>query len=157
VRHFQVDYPKDWQPTAGVGGDEVVTFAQKKGEAALVISKFHMNQTPGQISDLFAQIEADTLKERQPQATGVSHKLVGSNGQPVITVDYTRPGLAGQEQGRQYSFPVGQELYRLNCTAMAAQFMKYESVFLHIAGSFAPISASAAEPAATPPARNERK
>lgn len=143
---FQLEYPKDWQPTAGIG-DVLVTFAQKKSEAALVVERFHLNQALGEINELFGQIEMDTLKERQPQATGVSFKVVGSKGLAVVMIDYSRPGLAGQEQARQYSFPIGQELYRLNCSAMMALFAKYDPVFLHIAGSF---TTTAATPNAPP-------
>ena len=136
-RRFQLEYPKDWTATAGVG-DVLVTFAHRKGEAALVIEKLHLNEALSEITDAFGEFEARTLKERQPQATDVSTKILASNGRPVITIDYARPGLGGAERGRQYSFPIGQELYRLNCTSLASMFAKYDPVFLRIASSFGP-------------------
>jgi hypothetical protein len=146
---FQLEYPKDWQPTLGVG-DVLVTFAQKKTEAALVIRRFQLLDDPGEINDVFGKLETDALKMDQPQATDVSFKRVGANGRPVIVIDYSRPGLAGPERGRQYSFPMGQDVYRLNCTALAGLFAKYEPQFLHIAQSFMTTSgAPASQPAQT--------
>ena len=136
---FSLEYPKDWQAVAGAG-DVLVTFAQKKSEAALVVERFRMNQAlaPDEITDLFAQIEADVLKEHQPKAADVTAKLVNAAGQRLIVIDYSRPGLSGPERARQYSFPVAQDLYRLTCSAVAAQFAKYDPVFTHVAESFKP-------------------
>ena len=142
---FQLEYPKDWQPVLGVG-DVLVTFAQKKGEASLVIKRFQLLDDPGQINDVFGQLETDALKMDQPQATDVTFKIVGANGRPAVVIDYSRPGLAGPERGRQYSFPIAQAVYRLNCTAVAGVFAKYDPQFLHIAQSF--MAASAPPPAA---------
>jgi len=146
---FQLEYPKDWQATIGVG-DVIVTFTQKKGEAALVIQRFQLLDDPGQITDTFGQVEMDSFKMQQPQATDVSFKIAVANGRPVIVIDYSRQGLAGQEKGRQYSFPVGSQIFRLNCTAMMSLFAKYEPQFLHIAQSFMTGSGSALTPAANP-------
>jgi hypothetical protein len=147
---FQLEYPKDWQPTMGVG-DVVVTFAHKKGEAALLIKRFQLLDDPGQINDVFGQLELDALKMDQPQATDMSFKIAGANGRPVVVIDYSRPGLVGPERGRQYSFPVGPEVYRLNCTSLTGLFAKYDPQFLHIAQSFMPSSGVApADPAAKP-------
>lgn len=146
---FQFEYPKDWQPIMGVG-DVIATFAQKKGEAALLIKRFQLLDDPGQINEVFAQLEADALKMDQPQATDVSFKIAGANGRPVVVIDYSRPGLAGPERGRQYSFPVGQDVYRFNCTALVSSFQKYEATFLNIAQSFMSTSGAAA-PGSRPP------
>jgi hypothetical protein len=143
---FSLEFPKDWQVNAGVG-DVLVTFAQKKNEAALVIERFHLNLAPtaDQIDDLFAQIEEDTLKERQPQASAVAHKIAGGNGRRFVVIDYTRPGLTKPvERARQYSLPIGQDLYRLVCSAAPNQFAKYEPLFAHVSESFT-------APAAGPP------
>lgn len=136
---FSLEYPKDWQAVAGAG-DVLVTFVQKKSEAAFVVERYRMNQalTPDEITDLFAQIEADVLKERQPKAADVTAKIVDANGQRLIVIDYSRPGLSGPERARQYSFPVGQDLYRLTCSALKNQFAKYDPVFIHVAETFKP-------------------
>ena len=145
---FQLEVPKDWRATAGAA-DVIVTFAQKDAEAAIVVERFRLNQPLREVTDLFGQIEMDTLKERQPRATNVSFKLVTSNGRTVAVIDYTRPGLAGQEQARQYSVPIGQDLYRLNCSAAMSEFAKVRPIFLRIAGSFAPLASNA--PGQAPP------
>jgi hypothetical protein len=149
---FQLEYPKDWQPTLGVG-DVLVTFTQKKGESALVIRRFQLLDDPGEINDVFGQLESDALKMDQPQAKDVSFKIVGANGRPVVVIDYSRPGLAGSERGRQYSFPIGPNVYRLNCTALTGLFARYEPQFLHIAQSFmstpAPTPAPVVKPSQT--------
>lgn len=136
---FALEYPKDWQVIAGAG-DVLVTFAQKKSEAAFVVERYRMSQAlaPDEITDLFAQIEADVLKERQPKAVEVAAKIVHASGQRLIVIDYSRPGLSGPERARQYSFPVGQDLYRLTCSAVRAQFAKYDPVFIHLAETFKP-------------------
>lgn len=134
---FALEYPKDWQVIGGAG-DVTVTFAQKKSEAALVVEHFKMNTAlaPEEVTELFAQIESDVLKERQPKATDVVSKVVDQNGHRLIVIDYARPGLAGPERVRQYSFPVGQALYRLTCSAITAQFAKYDPMFAHVADTF---------------------
>src|SRR5580765_5053865 len=115
---FQLDYPKDWQRTTIGAGDVLLTFTQKKGEAAVFIERHQLLDDPGEITSIFGQYEADSLKAQQPQASGVAFKIVASaNGRSAVVIDYTRQGLGGPEQGRQYSFPVGQVVYRLNCTA----------------------------------------
>jgi hypothetical protein len=147
---FQLEYPKDWQPVLGVG-DVIVTISQKKGEASLLIKRFQLLDDPGQINDVFGQLESDALKMDQPQATDVSFKIAGANGRPAVVIDYSRQGLAGPERGRQYSFPIGQEVYRLNCTALTGLFAKYEPQFLHIAQSFMAAPGAAPASAAKPP------
>jgi hypothetical protein len=121
-----------------VGGDVVVTFAQKKSEASLIVEHFkrELSLAPEDISDFFAQAEADMLKERQAKAVDVVSKVITVNGRKVIVVDYGHPGPASAERARLYSVPLGQDLYRLNCSALAAQFAKYDPVFTHIAESF---------------------
>jgi hypothetical protein len=147
---FQLEYPKDWRVTAGIG-DVIATFAQKNGEAAVVVERFRMTQPLKAVTDQFGQIEVDILKERQPRATSDSFKLVTANGRPVVVIDYSRAGLAGQEQVRQYSMPIAQDLYRLTCSAVMAQFTKYDPIFVRIAGSFAPLAAGAGAGQNVPP------
>ena len=134
---FTLEYPKDWQVIAGAG-DTIVTFAQKKNEAAIVVERFRLNipLAPENVTALFAQIESDFLKERQPKATEVNARLVERNGPRMIVIDYARPGFARPERARQYSLPRGQMLFRLMCSAVTAQFTKYEPMFAHAAETF---------------------
>jgi hypothetical protein len=136
-QQFVLEYPKDWQVIGGAG-DVVVSLAQKKNEAAVVVERFKMNTAlaPQDVTDLFAQIETDVLKERQPKATEIASKVVDQNGHRLIVLDYSRVGVAGPERVRQYSFPIGQALYRLTCSAPTAQFAKYDPVFAHVADTF---------------------
>lgn len=138
ANQFALEYPKDWQVIGGAG-DVLVTFAQKKSEAALVVERFKMNTplAPEDVTELFTQIEADVLKERQPKATEIVAKVIDNNGHRLIIIDYARPGLAGPEKVRQCSFPMGAALYRLTFSAPTAQFAKYDPIFAHIAGTFA--------------------
>ena len=147
-QQFVLEYPKDWQAIGGAG-DVVVSLAQKKNEAAVIVERFKMNTAlaPQDVTDLFAQIETDVLKERQPKATDVASKVVDQNGQRLIVLDYARVGVAGPERVRQYSFPLGQVLYRLTCSAPTVHFAKYDQVFAHIADTFK----TAATPAADRP------
>ncbi len=142
-QQFTLDYPKDWQAIGGAG-DVVVSLAHKKNEAAIVVERFKMNTplAPQDVTDLFAQIETDVLKERQPKATDVASKVVDQSGQRLIVLDYARVGVAGAERVRQYSFPAGQALYRLTCSAPTAQFVKYEPVFAHVSETFKPAAST---------------
>jgi hypothetical protein len=134
---FTLDYPKDWQVIAG-SGDVVVTFAAKNGEAALVVehSRLKISLGPDDIDNTFAQIETDVLNERQPKATEVTARIDAVASARAIVIDYARPGLTRPERARQYSFPIGQELYRLACSTVTVQFPKYDSAFIRMAESF---------------------
>jgi hypothetical protein len=135
---FSLESPKDWQIAPGAGG-VLFTITQKKGEAAFVIERIELNQAlaPAEVTEVFAEIEVDALQKREPEATAVSSQFV-NRGLPKIVIDYTRVGLFGPERARQYSFPIGQELYRFTFSAPTTLFAKYDSVFAHVAGSFEP-------------------
>jgi len=139
---IRFEYPKkDWQLVPG-GSSVVVTLAQKKGEAAVVVEQNRMNQALASedITELFGQIEVDIVKERQPSASDVQAKLVQASGRRLVILTYSRKGVAGPERVRQYSIPTGIELFRLTCSAASAQFTRYEPVFAHLAASFAATS-----------------
>jgi hypothetical protein len=136
---IRLEYPKkDWQVVPG-GSSVIVTLAQKKGEAAVVVEESRLNQAlaSNDITDLFGQLEADIVKERQPSATDVQAKVVEAAGRRFVILTYGRKGVIGPERVRQYSIPTGIELYRLTCSAASAQFTRYEQVFAHMAASFA--------------------
>ncbi|MFI5178388.1 MAG: hypothetical protein ACHQO8_07495 [Vicinamibacterales bacterium] len=132
------EYPKkDWQAVPG-GSSVLVSLAQKKGEAAVVVEETRLNQALAaeDITDLFGQLEADVVKEHQPSATDVQSKVVDAGGRRFVILSYGRKGIAGPERVRQYSFPVGAELFRLTCSAPVPLFARYEPVFAHIAATF---------------------
>lgn len=133
-----LEYPrKDWQIVSG-GGSVIMTLAQRKSEAAIVIEHSRLNAAlaPEEITDVFKDLEVDTIKERQPNAAAIESKLIEIDGRRLIGIQYTRPGVKGPERVRQYSFPDGQDMYRLICSAQSLQFAKYEAIFSHIAATF---------------------
>jgi len=141
TRRIRFEYPKkDWQIVPG-GSSVIVSLTQKKGEAAVVVEQTRLNQAlaPDDITDLFGQLEAETVKEHQPSAADLQAKVVQASGRRFVILTYGRQGVTGAERVRQYSFPSGTDLYRLTCSAAASQFTKYEPVFAHIAASFATI------------------
>jgi len=128
---------KDWQMVPGAGS-VIVSLTEKKSEAAVVVERNRLNQAlaPDDITDLFGQLEADVVKERQPPATDIQAKVVAAGGRRLVILTYGRNGITGPERVRQYSIPAGSEIYRLTCSAGVKDFSKYEPVFAHIAASF---------------------
>ena len=131
---FSVEFPKDWEWSIVAGsGEALVVFVQPKKEAAIVVEHSRMKQSlaPEDVTDVFAQIEGEVLKENQPRATGIAAQIVKRNGLPRVLVDYSRPGVGGGEpqRVRQYSMPTGRDLYRVTCMALSSQFKKYDATF----------------------------
>lgn len=136
---IRFEFPKkDWQLVAG-GTISIVSLTQKSGQAAVVVEHTKLNAAlaPDDITDLFAQLEADQIKQQQPDASDVQSKLVSVDNRRFVIVGYTRRGVTGAERVRVYSVPVGSDLYRLTCSAAAPQFARYEQVFAHVAATFA--------------------
>jgi hypothetical protein len=136
---IRFEFPKkDWQLVAG-GTVAIVSVTQKAGQAAVVVEHTRLNAplAPDDITDLFAQLEAEQIKQQQPDASDVQSKLVSIDNRRFVIVGYTRRGVAGAERVRVYSVPVGSDLYRLTCSAAAQQFARYEQVFAHVAATFA--------------------
>jgi hypothetical protein len=78
-------YPnKDWQILPG-GGSVVATLAQKASEASVVVDYTKMNQAlaPSEINDLFAELEAEDLATRQPEAKGFDPIAMNEHGVPT--------------------------------------------------------------------------
>jgi hypothetical protein len=140
---FTVDFPRDWRWQIVAGAVEpIVTFVQPRNQAYVIVEHFHMNVplAPDEITDFFAEVEADTLKDNQPKATEIKPQVFMQSNRRVIVLDYQRPGLAGGEieRVRQYSFPVGPDLYRVTCAAVISQFARHEPLFAALAESFRP-------------------
>ena len=135
---LQLEWPKkDWMllPTAGSAS---LVVAAKKGDALVVVERSALNQAlePADITDLFAQLEGDVIKERQPSAAELQSKVIDGESHRLVAVQYSRQGMTGPERVRQYSVPVGKQLYRLICVSTAARFATYEPVFAHMAATF---------------------
>jgi len=135
---LQLEWPKkDWMLLPAAGSASLVV-AAKKGDALVVIERSTLNQAlePADITDLFAQLEGDVIKERQPSAAELQSKVIDSESQRLVAVQYSRQGTTGPERVRQYSVPVGKQLYRLICVSTAGRFAAYEPVFAHMAATF---------------------
>ena len=135
---FTFEYPiKDWEQIAG-GTSSVLTLAQKKREAAVVIEyqPLRLELAPNEIDEEFAKLELEPINQRQPGATNTGLKLVEMGANRVIVIEYSRKGLMGQEQVRQYSLALGKHLYRIVCSAPTASFGRHEAVFTAIVESF---------------------
>jgi len=135
---FQVEWPKkDWMLMPAAGSLSLVVVS-KKGDALVVVERTALNQPlePADITDLFAQLESDAIKERQPSAAELQSKVIDSGEQRLVAVQYSRPGMTGPERVRQYSLPVGKQLFRLTCVSAAGRFAAYEPVFAHMAATF---------------------
>jgi hypothetical protein len=142
---FTVEYPiKDWEPVAG-GTSSLVALAQKKREAAVVVEyqPLRLELAPNEIDQEFAKLESEPVTTRQPGAADVTVKLIDVGSNRVIVVEYTRRGIAGAERVRQYSLPLGKQLYRLVCSAPTALFAKHEPTFTAMMESFKVAAAAA--------------
>lgn len=146
---FTVQYPsKDWQVVPG-GSASLVAFTQKKAEATVVIEyqTLQLELAPTEIDDGFAQIEAEPIAQHQPTATDVQGRIADADGRKVVVIDYNRKGVGGPEKVRQYSMPIGKQMYRIVCSAPAPLFAKYEPTFVTIVRTFAVAGAAPAGPA----------
>lgn len=135
---YVLEYPKrDWRVIPG-GGAVMMTLAQSKSEAAVVIEYTRLDPplAAEEITELFLEIEVDELKKRQPGASAFQARLaMGPQGRQSF-VDFTRPGVNGDERVRQVSMPRGDALYRIVCSASVELFDKYEPVFDRIVETF---------------------
>ena len=135
---FSMEYPRnDWIVLPG-GGNVVLSLAQENGEAVVQVQYFMLKTAlaPDEITDLFAQLEVDTLREQDQSAADFAPRVFDAGDRRLIIIQFTQPGFIGRNQVRQYSIPRGQDLYRLICSAPAAQFSKYSAIFSHVAASF---------------------
>jgi hypothetical protein len=138
---FTVEFPRNWNWQIVAGAVEpIVTFVQPGGQAYVIIEHIHMNLplTAEEVTDTFAQGEAANLKDNQPKASDVDAKMMMQGNRRFVVINYRRPGLAEPERVRQYSYPLGRDLYRITCAAVATQFARGEPVFTALSESFKP-------------------
>jgi hypothetical protein len=134
---LQVEVPtKDWMvlPTSG---RLVLAAVSRKGDAVVLIERTTLLQAlePAEITELFAQIENEEIRKQQPKAADFQWKVLDSGARRLVAIQYNRPGVLGNESVRQYSVPVGTDLYRVVCISSAARFAAYDPVFSHVAAS----------------------
>jgi hypothetical protein len=133
-----LEYPRrDWDVAAPLG-TTIAALVEKDGRAWITLERSRMQTalTPEDVTDLFAQLEADRIKDGDPQAVASATRLFAVNGRRFTGVQFTHRGAKGAEVVRLYSFPVGNVLYRLTVGAESAQFAKFEPIFAHVASTF---------------------
>jgi hypothetical protein len=148
---FTCEYPaKDWDIVAG-GASSLVAVQQKKGEATIVVEyqPMQIELAPSEIDDNFAKLEVEPISARQSGVTQLTSKILDINGHRAIVIEYSRKGAMGPEHVRQYSLPIGKNLYRVIGSAPTGNFERYAPTFDVAAQSFVVAGAPAA-PAAAP-------
>lgn len=138
---FQMEWPKkDWMPLPSAGSLALV-LASRKGDALVVVERSTLRQPlePADITDLFAQLESDVVKEQQ-KALDVQARVIESGDRRLVAVQYQRAGVLGTERVRQYSMPAGKTLYRVTCISSDGRFASYDPLFAHMAASFAAVA-----------------
>ena len=141
---FSVELPKNWQLAPGHTGTVfLVVEKTKRFEAGPVITLEYMRlQAPFNPSLLnaLAPIELDDVRRRETAGQNFTQESKMVDGRPLILIQYDRPGLSGApDHVVQYSFPIGQTMYRLICIAPTAEIQKYRPIFAHAAASFTPL------------------
>ncbi len=138
---FAFEMPRrDWELAPG-GGPIVATLLHRRFEAVVFVEHARLNQplAPEDITDLFAELEVDRLRQQQPGVVDVEARILDVDDRRIVALQYQRRGPKGPETVRQYSIAEGDDLYRLVCTAQAARFGRYESVFKHVVTTFRPL------------------
>jgi len=153
---FAVEYPREWMWEVIAGSGEPMFIArQPKREAAVAVERIRLKQALAgdEITDVFEQVEMNILRENQPQSAEVKATIISTaSGRRLLVINYTRPGGAPNQHVRQYSYPVGKDLYRVTCMAPdASSFRKYESVFETMAQSLKPAAELGPAPGAASP------
>ncbi len=155
-RRFSISYPgREWVATAGSGEPVAAVLSHQEREAAVVIEYVVLNTplAPEDITDVFGQIEADLVTERQPGVTGMRSQVLDHDGQRIVTLDYTRQGVRGLERVHQLSLPRGRSLFRIVCSAGEAVYAGHEATLEAIARSFTIQESPLAKPGPGPFAR----
>lgn len=142
-KDFSIELPKDWQLVPGHTGTVfLVAEKTKRFQAGAAIMLEYMRlQAPFDAALLkaVAPVELDDVQRRElaGQTFTMDAKMV--DRRPLIVIQYDRPGISGApDHIVQYSFPVGQTMYRLICIAPKADVQKYQPIFAHAAASFTP-------------------
>jgi hypothetical protein len=132
LQRFSIEFPRDWRWMMVSGsGEPIATFVDPRSEAAVVVERFRLKQRlgPDDITGLFAELEVEYLKEHQRGVQNVVARVTTRGAIRAVVVDYSRPGQQEQERVRMYSFPAGEDLYRVTCAALASRFQMFEADF----------------------------
>jgi len=139
IHKLTIDYPKkDWQIVSGTG-TVVVTFAQRRSEAAVVLEYENLDQAleAKDITKLVADLEMERILGQTPGSANFKNAISGDKDRPVVVVDFTKPSVtSGVDQARQYSMVAGKRMYRITCSSSPTLFAKYTPIFEHMVASF---------------------
>ena len=108
---FVLEYPqRDWMLLGG-DGNVLLVATQKSGEAWIILERARMNTSlaPDEVTDLFADLEMETVKQGQPRADGFEKRVFATDNRRFVAVQYSRPSL-DQREGetvRQVLVPAG--------------------------------------------------
>jgi len=135
---FVVEYPDNWRVSHGGAGS--ATFTQSKNEAAVIVDRQLLEDrplTPNDVGDLFRDSEVDRIKQNYSQATGIRPRVETLVERRIVIIDFNAPGLKPNETElvRQYTIPIGLNLFRVTCRARAQYFKNYEPTFEYMAAS----------------------
>ena len=141
---FSIELPKDWQLVPGYGGI-LLTAVEKtrnnQATAAIVLEQMLLVEplAANDIDAVIAGLETANAQQRDPAGQDFDQQVKEADGQRFVFIQYSRPGLNGQDRIVQYAIPSGRVMYRLICIAPAAQLTtKYQAMFAHVARSFKP-------------------
>jgi hypothetical protein len=128
------EYPaKDWVDS-GSGVTTLATFAQRKGEASMLL-EYDVTEFPTlAVNDVFLSLEEDRVAKLRAVA-GVTGRILQVGDRGIAILEYTEQGEQRTDRVRIYVMPVGREVFRLICRAAAPLFPKYQEVFSHAAAS----------------------
>jgi hypothetical protein len=133
-----MEYPDGggWRQTpVGPNMGDLLMLLTKQPDIRVIVRRSRLAQPIPQSADaevfsIFAQYEAEAVKESSPEAndvksTVVSHPTLGR----VLRLDYTQPGVATanpsvRERVQQFSVPTGPALYRIIFSGSPKEFEK---------------------------------
>jgi hypothetical protein len=94
---------------------------------------------PQEIDTKLAELELeDIIKVREPGGQNFSSEAKDVNGRRFVFIQYTRPGISGNDRVSVYVMPSGRVMYRLICIAPEQELARYQRICAHVAASFKP-------------------
>jgi hypothetical protein len=141
---FSIELPKNWQLVPGYAGILLTAVEKTKNNqptAAIVLEQMRLVEplAANDIDDVIAGLEATDARQRDPSGQNFEQQVKEADGQRFVLIQYSRPGLYGEDRVVRYAIPSGRIMYRLICIAPAAQLAaKYQATFAHVAASFKP-------------------
>lgn len=138
---FSVEVPRKEWLVLPASRSALMVLAARKGDADVLVERTALQfaLAPEDITDVLATVQVEAAKTRDPKATDFDARVLDAGTRRLVAIQYTRPGVLGQERVRQYTIPAGQWLYHITTVAQASQFAAYERIFAHIAASFTAI------------------